>query len=372
MASVAEKSQSNPAVGGSWLPAERELATRLRPTHTIREIAIKLKENGFDRSPKAVEKFFSRIGLTQNTAKVEAGILPNQEESDEDVAYQQGPVKTTWGEPMLVGDKYVEFGLNTSVVPVVFLPDIHAPFQDDRAIELSCKIIEYIKPTAIVYLGDNVDWHQISNFDKDPRRIIELQNEIDAFHQVDRSIMSAAGKGVPRYYILGNHEDRLRRYQSGHPEISEIRGMQFDSMLGLGPSFNPIPNLQLIDGEINWRNGRFVAKHGKIVRKWSGYSAKAELDAENTSGISGHTHRASVYSMTTRARSISWYESGCLCSLEPSYMRNPNWQHAISIGHFNGDKTTDFFHIDLILLSKYQAIAGGKYFTVKNATHYVT
>lgn len=361
--------ENTPAVGSSWAPAERELAQRLRATHSIREISKALDENGFDRTPKAIEKFFERIGLTREDARKEAGLEPDDGDPVDllEEIYKQGFVKTTWGEPMLVTDKKVEFGHNTSVVPVVFLPDIHVPYQDDRAIELACKIIEAVKPTTVVYLGDNVDWHQLSKFNKDPDRITQVQNEIDTFHRIDRDIMSAAGMGIPRYYILGNHEDRLRRYQCEHHEISKVRGLQFDAMLGLGPTYQVIPDLQIIDGELNWRDGRFIAKHGSVVRKWPGYSARAEIEKENTSGISGHTHRAAVCPWTTRGSVVSWYESGCLCGLDPQYVRNPNWQQAVTVGYFNGDRHTDFFHLDLILFSKYQAIVNGQHLSVKES-----
>jgi predicted phosphodiesterase len=350
----------------AWGPAEQELAISLRAKSSIRDVSLGLKTAGYNRSPKAVEKFFERIGLTVRDAKVKAGVLPVAIAPDEMAEiYSHAPLLTTWGEPMIVPDLSIEFGQGTSVVPVMILPDIHCPFQDNKAIELACKIIELVKPVTVIYLGDNVDWHQISKFDKDPDRILTLQAEVDKFHEVDRMIMSAAGKHVKRYYILGNHEDRLRRYHSEHPEVSKVRGLQFDSLLGLGPTMKTIPNLQLVEEEINWRD-RFIFKHGKIVSKWSGWSAQKEHMAEHRNGISGHTHRAGDYYMTQRGRSQKWTESGCLCSLEPTYMRNPNWQAAVTVGYFNGDGTNDFFHTNLVVFSKYQAIVEGQYLSVKD------
>ena len=363
-----QKAESEVPTGkpsSTWGPAERELAIGLRATNSIREVAKKLKESGYDRTPKSVEKFFDRIGLTAHDAKVKAGTITPAAAADEmDEIYKFTVLPTSWGDPMLVPNLSVEFGSNTPVVPVVFLPDIHAPFQDDKAIELACKIIEMVKPTVVIYLGDNVDWHQISKFDKDPDRILTLQYEVDKWHEIDRSVMSAAGKHVKRYYLLGNHEDRLRRYHAEHPEVSKIRGLQFDSLLGLGPTFVTIPNLQIVEEEIDWRD-RFIAKHGKIVSKWSAWSAQKEHMAENRNGISGHTHRMGAYYMTQRGKTQGWIEGGCLCSLEPTYMRNPNWQHGITIGHFNGDGTNDFFHMNQIPFVKYQAIVQGNFVSVK-------
>jgi predicted phosphodiesterase len=350
----------------TWKPAERELAIALRAKGSIRDVSLALKAAGYNRSPKAVEKFFERQGLSKQDAKIKAGIVTPVVAADElDAIYNYVPLQTTWGDPMIVPTVSVEFGQGTPVVPIVILPDIHAPFHDPKAIELTCKIIELIKPTTVIYLGDNVDWHQISKFDKDPDRILTIQAEVDSFHSVDRSIMSAAGRHVKRYYLLGNHEDRLRRYHSAHPEVCKIRGLQFDSLLGLGPSQRIIPNLQLVENEINWRD-RFIAKHGKVVSKWSAWSAQKEHMAEHRNGISGHTHRAGEYYMTQRGRTQKWTESGCLCSLNPTYMSNPNWQQAVTAGYFNADGSNDFFHTNLIVFSKYQAIVNGIFLSVKD------
>jgi UDP-2,3-diacylglucosamine pyrophosphatase LpxH len=339
------------------------MAIDLRPTKSNREISLVLEQNGYHRSPKSVEKLFERLGITKVGAMEAAG-LTESEDPEEQSEYQKGPLINTWGDPMLVPKLDIEWGQGTSVVPVVFLPDIHAPFHDPYAVELACKIIELVKPVKVVYLGDNTDWVQLSKFDKDPKRIVNTQAEVDSFQQIDRDIMSAAGRDIRRYYILGNHEKRMYKYHCSNPEISEIRGMQLDNILGLTPKFTPIHNLQIIEDEINWRN-RFIVKHGNLVRKWSGYAAKAELDTEHVNGVSGHTHRASQYNHTQRGKTFQWTELGCLCDLDPTYMRNPNWQQALGVGWFNGDGKNDFFNMQLIIFSKYQAIVNGQYVSVK-------
>lgn len=352
-----------PTSGGSWTPAERELVLRYRGTMTHKGISEVLARAGYDRSPKAIERFFHRLGKEALKAaeeqQAEEIVLPTTGE----VFTPYKPIQTSWGAPMLVPRlKSIEFGVGTERVPVAIIPDIHCPFQDMRAIELACKIIEEVKPVALVYLGDNVDWSQISKFDRDPHRVTLTAHEVHEWKKVDQMFWSACGDEIRRYYLLGNHEMRLRRYHCWHPELVGFPGMQFDAILGLDEDFNSIPGLQIVEKEINWRD-RFLFKHGSVVRKWGSYTAKAELEKERISGISGHTHRAAQYTETNRGRAKVWTESGCLCDLDPSYMDNPNWQQAISIGWFNGDGKNDYFHIDLIQFVKYQAVALGKFFT---------
>lgn len=341
---------------GSWTPQERELAFNLRGKHSYKGIANILNEMGYNRTPKAVEHLFARAGLTNTLEEEEQDALP------------LSGSKTTWGAPLCVDELKVEFGKQTSVVPVLILPDIHADFHDPYAIELAQRIGEIIKPCALVYLGDNVDWCQISKFDNDPYRKTQMMQEVRAWQEIDRGFMSAVGSCIPRYYLLGNHEKRMHKYVCANPELVEIPGMQIENILARNEDFEIIPNLQIIDSEINWRD-RFIFKHGDRVRKHSGYTAKAELEEEGVSGISGHTHRCSQIFSTKRGITSKWVENGCLCTLDPTYLKKPNWQQAVSIGWFNANGKNDYFHIDLIPFSKYQAIVNGQFVSVKHRAY---
>ena len=85
--------------------------------------------------------------------------------------------------------------------------------------------------------------------------------------------------------------------------------MQADYLLGITPKLKPVHNLQIVEDEIVWRN-RFIAKHGNLVRKFSGFTARAELEVEHMNGVSGHTHRAGQYCMTQRGKTMEWTELG--------------------------------------------------------------
>jgi len=91
-------------------------------------------------------------------------------------------------------------------------------------------------------------------------------------------------------YLEGNHEDRLQRYLMDRaPEL-------WGSMLTT-PEL-----LQLKEFGIEWWgkkpywiNSHLVVVHGHVVRKWSGYSARALLQEYKCSVIMGHTHRLGTY-----------------------------------------------------------------------------
>lgn len=74
-----------------------------------------------------------------------------------------------------------------------------------------------------------------------------------------------------------------------------------------------------------------------MVRKFSGYTARGELEKHDSSGISGHTHRGGVYYYKTPERYLAWFESFCLCDLNPEYVQEPNWQQGFLYGYVEKD-----------------------------------
>ena len=49
------------------------------------------------------------------------------------------------------------------------------------------------------------------------------------------------------------------------------------------------------------------------------------------SGATGHTHRLAKYIARKAGRKFIWLETGCLCSMQPEYMLNPNWQQGFGM-----------------------------------------
>ena len=217
----------------------------------------------------------------------------------------------------------------------LYLPDPHGVFVDDAAFECALRFGHRHRPDLVVCGGDFVDFYQLSSFDKDPQRLLDLQADCDAaahlLHKVRRSFKHAV-----IYFLVGNHEDRLRRFLWKHaPALKSLRSLELPRLLKLGENniiYQP-------HGTIKIR--KLLFKHGNLVRRGAGATARAELDAEGISGVSGHTHRIGSASKTNRGGRYTWLESGCLCKLTPEYMPGqvPDWQQGLSYGFFTaGDR----------------------------------
>lgn len=218
---------------------------------------------------------------------------------------------------------------------IIFPTDEHFPFQDEKARSVALQIAADFKPDVRISGSDGIDFYSISKYDKDPARVksVGIQFEIDQWKAGQREWIDAC-PDANAFFIVGNHEDRLRRWIWQHPEISDLEVLRLQSILGL-PSLGVYwetekglsANLELVV------HGRLVIKHGDIIRKNSAYTANAELEKEafSTSVLTGHTHRGGTTFRRTRHGIVQATECFCLCDLNPQYVVRPNWQQGMVI-----------------------------------------
>lgn len=213
----------------------------------------------------------------------------------------------------------------------VAIGDIHFPFHNPSALAETIDFIDSYKPKNIILLGDIVDCYALSRFDKEPSRILSLQKEFDLATDFICKLKEICPKSKI-IYIEGNHERRLQKYLDSHPEISSLRSLNIPLLLNLDEL--DVPYVK------SFTLGDMYFHHGEIVRKYSGQSARGELDKTDMSGISGHTHRLSHYFRTTTHRSLQWLEAGCLCILDPIYIQTkPDWQNGFIYGYEDNGNT---------------------------------
>lgn len=217
---------------------------------------------------------------------------------------------------------------------IALIPDIHCPDHDQRAIDLTCKILEAAKVDRLIFMGDVLDMGCFTHFDSDKGKLPgSFQKERNAWRKVGGQIIQAAG-GVPAQLEQGNHEFRyMRGFLWQMPQFRDYQGLSWGDILycaELGVEWVP-------GSEIWLANKNFLVTHGKIVRKHSAYSAKAEFDDRGVSGASGHTHRMGQYFVTRTGTNkvYSWTECGHLSKNPPHYQRpnegRGNWQQGFAI-----------------------------------------
>jgi len=220
---------------------------------------------------------------------------------------------------------------NRTYDKIVFIPDTHGPYEDYRALHGIYRFIDDFQPDHVVMMGDHVDFYALSKFDKNPDRIKTLQQEIDVLHYHLKELRKVHPDNKKITYLRGNHEYRLIKYLWKNPEIMSLRRMNsIEGLLELD-KFN-------VDYKLNMMLHGVLMKHGDLVRKHSGYTAKGEFENEGNSGISGHTHRLAAHYLTNRSGEHAWYEMGHVCNVSAAeYMEGkiPNWQKGFGYMIYN-------------------------------------
>ena len=236
----------------------------------------------------------------------------------------------------------------------IILGDSHAQFIDERAEAIALQIIEDFQPHTVVHNGDATDCYLLSKFDQDPDRLESLDDELEATRAHLWRIANAA-PDAKRYLLEGNHEDRLRRAMwSSHTHqraIFQLRDVQealtWPSLLHLDEI-----GFEWVDRKVQHKTKifpKFLNKHGTIIRKWSAYTARGEHEQYGISGASGHTHRLGMYMQKDHNGNHMWWESGCLCKLNPDYVPGePNWQQGFLTCDF--DLETGAPHISAVYI----------------------
>jgi metallophosphoesterase superfamily enzyme len=173
---------------------------------------------------------------------------------------------------------------------------LHYPFHDPQYIGLITKLIKKIQPDGVVQLGDFVDFHQISSYDKDPSRSGDIVEDLRLYAAQLDVWEQALPPGAEWRQLEGNHEDRLRRYvwrqaPELHKAIKSVPEiLRFPERNKRGRcSYRWF-------GISNWKScriGDVALFHGHFFNE---HTAAKMLGRYRTKAIQGHTHRYQVVS----------------------------------------------------------------------------
>lgn len=209
---------------------------------------------------------------------------------------------------------------------IALLSDAHAPYQDKKAIELACLLIEKFAPDRVYNLGDSCDFYQFSVFSKDPRRVLGFQKDLDESEAVLAQFKSAA-PDAQHFYIPGNHDARWPKHLASHQEMSTLRTLDLSAILSLDKL-----DIALCEQQVSELDNRIILTHSRYYRRGSCATAKANIDElgqRQQSVFVGHSHHQGMYFVTGPRLSVVGVEVGCLCNPMEYTNGFPNWQRGI-------------------------------------------
>ena len=239
----------------------------------------------------------------------------------------------------------------------LIVPDCHIPYEDKKAFNLMLKVARGIKPDIIVTMGDLADFYSVSSFNKDPNRTALLENEVASVNKRLDELDSLGAK--EKYFIEGNHCDRLTRY------LSEKAPALFNSV--------KVSNLF----ELKKRKWKFVPyknhiQVGKLffthdTGKSGKYAHYQSMDDFQASVVIGHTHRIG-YTVVGNAQGKPHVGAmvGWLGNLdEVDYMHKIKAQRdwALGFGVFYMEPNGNV-HVQPVPIVDYKAVVEGRLFKV--------
>lgn len=213
--------------------------------------------------------------------------------------------------------------------------DQHGRFVDEDAWAAVLRLVEFLRPDNFVFNGDWTDFYDCSKYVKDPDKEGSVNDDFEYSKRFFRDIRSRLPKAAI-HANPGNHEFRYELYK--RTDAKKLAGLKILAMPKMmdadkyGVQFHGYDGFELQPG--------FRIYHGEFVRKHAGESARHEYLAWGCSGATQHVHRLGVHRITNTMGDFTWSEGGCLCLLNPEYVkRKPNWQHGATLIYQMSDGT---------------------------------
>lgn len=226
-------------------------------------------------------------------------------------------------------------------------PDAQVPYQDKKAIASIEAFIRYIKPDALLIVGDELDAPSPSKWSKGLSNEYAgtLQRELDECHDMLASLRAAVGKDKPIHLMRSNHGERILNYINRNaPALDSIKALAYESLLGLGElgitfhrqPYEFAPGWVMAHGD----EGSMIQTPGGtalgLAKKWG------------KSVICGHTHKAGLqhHHLTLNGRvvqSLYGIETGHVMDYgngknKAGYLKagSANWQQAVTLFDVDG------------------------------------
>lgn len=316
-----------------WTEKEKSDAATLFEAHgrDFEVIAKKLNLlHGRNRSARGVQ---DRLTLKRNKRpRVQAVSRPSgQKISQSGIVLPREPIPFPNGRVLVYGD-------------------LHYCFQDDKAIDLMLEVAGDFQPDMIVIDGDLIDNWSTSHFNKLKPDLNTLKKELKAAKGHLARVRSEHPK-ARIIFIPANHEVRIHKYIAKSarellPLVYDDAGIEETGPLSIARLLElerfGIQIAESVNGESDIDiNGKLLVGHWHKISKHSAYSAKLLIEELGGSLIQAHTHRLGSHYRTWVRREVVGFENGCLCDLNCTYKKHPNWQQGFSLVTF----VRGFFHI---------------------------
>lgn len=229
----------------------------------------------------------------------------------------------------------------------VFISDIHFPFEDRSAWQLTLNVIRDLKPDMVFLGGDIIDFYSISQYDREPDRKLTLQQDLNyAFEELSK-LRNIVGSKCHIMFLQGNHETRWERYlNSKAEELSVLDALKLPELLKLNKL-----KIKWIPNGSRTKIGKLWHLHGNEIAGSGVNIAKSKFDRLGSNIIFGHHHKMQSYIKRNYEGEVcgAW-ANPCLSDLQPDYAHFTDWVLGFSVIEYSD--ATGNFHVDQIAIIK--------------------
>ena len=227
---------------------------------------------------------------------------------------------------------------------VVAIPDVHmdATVPLHPAYKVVEKFIKDLRPEVVVALGDFLDMGSLSHWANGKPKLLEGKRYWADVEMARNRLANLRKYCQTMAFLMGNHEDWVEKFLEVHPSligtIDLARDLDLEKM---DIAITPV-NMVYSIGKLNFIHGWYTNM----------YHARKHLDDMGDHVFYGHTHDHQSYAKPVRAKRYPYIAMslGCLCDLNPHYLRNKPARHLHGFGVFEvmGDGTFTPIFIPII------------------------
>lgn len=222
--------------------------------------------------------------------------------------------------------------------------DFHFGDEDLNACSVFLETAAKVKPSKVVLNGDLPDLLAISRYPKDVRKRKNwtLGDEAMAMHAFLRELESVLPRDTEIVETEANHSgdgtaSRWWRY------LSEFTGALVslpgaEEKLSYQAWWYPEwSRIRLVESVLVADD--LLVLHGDVVRKGAANSARGMMEKWHSSVMNNHTHRQGMGIRRVPPRvgrgegMMRYYETGCMCKLNPTYASAADWTQGFAIIH---------------------------------------
>lgn len=210
---------------------------------------------------------------------------------------------------------------------VFIMNDIHLPYHDLPALTAAIEFGLHYKPKAVFLNGDILDFHQLSYFEKDPKKK-NFANELDIFKAFMEKLNDLFKCKI--YYKFGNHEERYDKFLSQKAkELVGVEEFELENIIKKRADCEVIRDRRIaVINSLPYIHGH---EFGRGVFSPVNAARGLFMQAKH-SAVKGDCHTTSEHTEPDIfGKIMTTYSVGALCGLTPQWLPLNKWNHGCAI-----------------------------------------